>query len=227
VADTSPAPSAAPVELAEATTPAETSTAPPPATTLPAESRPAVRNPPGGASGVAARPSATQGTATVGTTPPAPPAAPVAPSAATSGDFGYLDELPPEGPDGRTLGEDAARKYRGEGGAYTNRRFAARPRVPRGVTLPERPAVATLLYVHSAQEAYHRRNGRYASARELHDSKLLVLDVPVDASGFRRARYAFSVAVEADGYRAEAQPQAPGGRAFLVDDSGFVRFRDE
>jgi len=231
VADASPAPSAAPAAPAEATTPAEaapSATTPPPATsTLPAESRPAVRNPPGGASGVTARPPATQGTASVGTTPPAPPVAPVAPSAATGGDFGYLDELPPEGPDGRTLGEDAARKYRGEGGAYTNRRFAARPRVPRGVTLPERPAVATLLYVHSAQEAYHRRNGRYASLRELHASKLLVLDVPMDAAGFSRARYAFSVAVEGDGYRAEAQPQAPGGRAFMVDDSGFVRFRDE
>jgi hypothetical protein len=50
--------------------------------------------------------------------------------------------------------------------------------------------------------------------------------VPFDATGFKRARYGFRVAVEADGYRAEAMPQGPIGRPFLVDDSGFVRFPD-
>jgi len=100
--------------------------------------------------------------------------------------------------------------------------------VPPGMTMPERPAVATLLYLHSAEEAYHRKSGRYGNLRELTDANLFVLDVPFDAEGFRRARYGFRVAAEADGYRVEAVPQGPAvGRAFIVDDSGFVRLRDE
>lgn len=94
------------------------------------------------------------------------------------------------------------------------------------MTAPERPAVATLLYVNSVQEAFHRKNGRYGSLRELADAGLLALDVPFDANGFQRARYAFRVTVEADGYRADALPQGPIGRPFLVDDSGIVRFEE-
>jgi hypothetical protein len=94
--------------------------------------------------------------------------------------------------------------------------------------MPERPAVATLLYLHSAQEAYHRKSGRYGNLRDLADANLFVLDVPFDAEAFRRARYGFRVAAEADGYRVEAAPQGPAvGRAFIVDDSGFVRLRDD
>jgi hypothetical protein len=93
--------------------------------------------------------------------------------------------------------------------------------------MPERPAVATLLYIHSAQEAYHRKNGRYGNLRELADASLLVLDVPFNAEGFRRTRYGFRVTVEGDGYRVEASPQSPVGRAFVVDDSGFVRLLDD
>ena len=87
--------------------------------------------------------------------------------------------------------------------------------------------MATLLYIHSAQEAYHRKSGRYGNLRELADANLFVLDVPFDAEGFRRAKYGFRVAAEGDSYRVEAAPQGPVGRAFLVDDSGFVRLRDE
>jgi hypothetical protein len=93
--------------------------------------------------------------------------------------------------------------------------------------MPERPAVATLLYLNSAQEAFHRRSGRYGNLRELADAGVLVLDVPFNAEGFRRARYGFRVTTETDGFRIEATPLAPVGRAFLVDDSGFVRLRDE
>ena len=53
-----------------------------------------------------------------------------------------------------------------------------------------------------------------------------MLDVPVDAAGFKRARYGFRLTVEPDGFRAEAVPQAPVGRAFVVDDAGKVRFLD-
>jgi hypothetical protein len=94
------------------------------------------------------------------------------------------------------------------------------------VTGSERPAVATLLYVNSVQEAFHRKNGRYGTLRELADAGLLALDVAFDATGFKRARYAFKVAVEADGYRADALPLGPIGRPFLVDDSGIVRLEE-
>ena len=75
--------------------------------------------------------------------------------------------------------------------------------------------MATLLYLNSVEEAFHRKNGRYGTLRELADAGLLALDVPFDASGFKRARYAFRVTVEADGYRAEAMPAGSrsGGRS--------------
>ena len=77
-----------------------------------------------------------------------------------------------------------------------------------------------------AEEAYHRKNGRYANPRELAEAGFLRLDVPVGAEGFRRARYGFRVTAGADSYRADAVPLAANGRAFMVDDSGFVRFPD-
>jgi hypothetical protein len=174
------------------------------------------------------------GAATQPTTPAAPPPGartPASGSATGAGDYAYLDDLPSETPDGRAAGEALAQKYRsgGSGGSagYPATRFRQRPRVPPAVAMPERPAVATLLYVHSAQEAYHRKSGRYGNLRDLADANLFVIDVPFDADGFRRARYGFRVAAEADGYRVEAVPQGPVGRAFIVDDSGFVRLRDE
>jgi hypothetical protein len=145
----------------------------------------------------------------------------------TGGEYAYLDELPPDSPDGRAAGEALAQKYRSGGATgYPTGRFRARSRVPPGVTMPERPAVATLLHLHSVQEAYHRKSGRYGNLRELADANLLVLDVPFDAEGFRRARYGFRVTAGADGYRVDALPVGAIGRAFMVDDSGFVRLPD-
>jgi hypothetical protein len=95
------------------------------------------------------------------------------------------------------------------------------------VTVQERPAVATLFYIHTVQQAYHRSHGRYGSLAELKGAGLLALDVPLEPSGFRRARYAFRVEVQPDGYRADATPLAPIGRAFVVDDAGKVRLPDE
>ena len=86
--------------------------------------------------------------------------------------------------------------------------------------------MVTLLYLNSVQGAFHRRNGRYGTLRELADAGLLVLDVAFDANGFKRKQYAFRVTVESDGYHAEAIPQAPVGRAFFVDDSGKVQLPD-
>jgi serine/threonine-protein kinase len=160
---------------------------------------------------------------------PPPPATDSAPPAgASGGDYSYLDQLPPEAADGRAAGEALAQKYRAGGSTgVTSTRFRQRPLFPPGTTLAERPAVGTLLHLHQAQEAFHRKNGRYGNARELADAGLLRLDVPVSVEGFRRARYGFRVTAGADGYRADALPLAGTGRAFMVDDSGFVRLPDE
>jgi serine/threonine protein kinase len=150
------------------------------------------------------------------------------PAGAAGGDYAYLDQLPPETPDGRAAGDALAEKYRAGGSSgYTSTRFRARPPFPPGTTMPERPAVGTLLHLHQAEEAFHRKNGRYANPRELADAGLLRLDVPVSTEGFRRARYGFRVTAGADSYRADALPLGGTGRAFMVDDSGFVRLPDE
>jgi serine/threonine protein kinase len=161
-----------------------------------------------------------------------PPTQPTSSAAAQAeppgGDFSHLDAFPgDEGGDGRAAGDALASKYRSDGqSSYTTGRYKARPNVPRGITIQERPAVATLLHLNSVEQAYHGRSGKWGTLKELHDAGLLVLDVPMDATGFKRARYAFRLTVESDGFRAEAVPQAPVGRPFVVDDTGKVRFID-
>jgi hypothetical protein len=86
--------------------------------------------------------------------------------------------------------------------------------------------VRTLLHIHTAEVTYHRRTGRYGNLRELADAAGFGLDVPFDAEGFRRARYEFRLTVDADGYRVDATPLG-AGRAFVVDDSGSVRPRED
>jgi hypothetical protein len=165
------------------------------------------------------------------TTPPVAPAQatqpPQAPGAAGS-EYAYLDELPPEAPDGRAAGEALAQKYRSGGSSnYSSTRFRARPLFPPGTTVTERPAVGTLLHVHQAEEAYHRKNERYGNPRELADAGFLRLDVPISEKNFRRARYVFRVTASGDAYQTDATPLGANGRTFMVDDSGFVRFPDE
>ena len=227
-----PSPAVDSTQLTETPAPPPAGTPAPPEATPAAEERAAV--PP--ATEPAAPPAprvASGGAATRPTTPAAPPGPPPGASTPASGggDYAYLDDLPSDAPDGRAAGEALAQKYRsggsGSSAGYPATRFRQRPRLPPGVTMPERPAVATLLYLHSTQEAYHRKSGRYGNLRELADAGLFVLDVPFDAEGFRRAKYGFRVTAEADGYRVEAVPQGPVGRAFVVDDSGFVRLRDD
>ena len=212
---------------------AEAGTSSPPEATAPAETREAASAAPEPTAQPAPRGTG-GGAATRPTTPVAPAALPpradTPPSGgeAGGGDYAYLDDLPSEAPDGRAAGEALAQKYRSGGSTgSTATSFRPRPRVPPGVTMPERRAVATLLYLHSAQEAYQRKSGRYGNLRELADASLLALDVPFDAEGFRRARYVFRATAEGDGYRVEAAPQGAVGRAFVVDDSGFVRLRDD
>jgi serine/threonine protein kinase len=165
---------------------------------------------------------------TVPQAPPAPPSQSTASPGAAASEYAYLDELPPETPDGRAAGEALAQKYRAGGSTnYSTTRFRARPLFPPGTTLAERPAVGTLLHLHQAEEAFHRKNGRYGNPRELVEAGFLRLDVPASAEGFRRARYGFRVTAGADSYRADAVPLAANGRAFMVDDSGYVRLPEE
>jgi serine/threonine protein kinase len=165
---------------------------------------------------------------TVPQAPPAPRSQSTASPGAAASEYAYLDELPPETPDGRAAGEALAQKYRAGGSTnYSTTRFRARPLFPPGTTLAERPAVGTLLHLHQAEEAFHRKNGRYGNPRELVEAGFLRLDVPASAEGFRRARYGFRVTAGADSYRADAVPLAANGRAFMVDDSGYVRLPEE
>jgi hypothetical protein len=226
------APSASPETAPAAQTPAPAESAPPATTTTAAEAVPAPAAPtPAAVATPAAAPvrvgsgSRPQPGPAIPQAPP-PPSSEGAPTASPAGaDYSYLDELPPETPDGRAAGEALAQKYRSGGSSnYSTTRFRARAPFPPGTTPVERPAVGTLLHLHQAEEAYHRKNGRYANPRELAEAGLLRLDVPVSAEGFRRARYGFRVTASGDSYRADAIPLAANGRAFMVDDSGFVRF---
>jgi hypothetical protein len=209
-------PTTTPAEAVPTPAAVATSAPPPRSSTVPATTPPASR------AVASTAPPASHSTA------PSHAAQPPAQGEPAPGDFSHLDEVPgDEGADGRAAGDALAQKYRSDGtSSYTTGRYRARPNIPRGITLQERPAVATLVYLNSVEQAYHGSNRKWGTLRELHDAGLLVLDVPVDAAGFRRARYGFKLTVESDGFRAEAVPQAPVGRSFVVDDTGKVRFLD-
>jgi hypothetical protein len=55
-------------------------------------------------------------------------------------------------------------------------------------------------------------------------------DLPLDgnwtADGFTRRQYRFRVTASGDSFRADAQPLAPRGRPFYVDDAGYVLVAD-
>jgi hypothetical protein len=155
--------------------------------------------------------------------------APVRPErAAPSGDeFAYLDDEPQV--DGREAGERLAENYRSDQGRVTSSRsfgasgrFRPRDRSPRNLAPVERPAVATLRYLMTLEEAFHRKQGRYGSLAEL-QAEGLRLDVPVAAGGFQRKAHRFELRLSEDGYEVTALPLAPGPRPFIGDDSGIIR----
>jgi hypothetical protein len=98
-----------------------------------------------------------------------------------------------------------------------------RARVPPDVAPLERPAVATLLHLIAAEEAYNRKNGHYATLPALLQDRLATLDVQVSGNSFSRRGYRFQVVTEADGFRVTAQPRGAAGRPFVGDDTGVVR----
>ena len=95
--------------------------------------------------------------------------------------------------------------------------------MPRDVQPPERPAVATLLHLIAAEEAFNRKNGHYAGLGELVRDRLAMLDVPVTNNRFERRGYRFHIVVESDGFKVTAQPTGAAGRPFVGDDTGVVR----
>jgi serine/threonine protein kinase len=156
---------------------------------------------------------------------PAPPES--APRAADQR-FRFLDEEAPEG-DGREAGDRAADTYRGRqggssaGGFGTSRRFAQRERSPRMIGPAERPAVATLRHLIDREEAYKKKAGRYGTFDQLARAMGLPMDVPLGTTSFQRKGYRFELTLEDDGFRITAVPSLSGLRAFLGDDSGYIR----
>jgi len=199
-----PADTPAPVE----TPPSVASEAPPVATTLAAEvPRPRATPPP-----------------PVETTPPVtrPEARPTPRAAAppeSGGDFSHLDDdqTALRGGETRRSGD-----YGSSSGVYGGSRRVL-SKVPPGVAMGERPAVATILYLIGAEEAYNTKHGRYASLKDLLEARTAMLDVAASGNTFARRNYRFRLTVEDDGFKVEAIPSGPGLRPFVGDDTGFVR----
>ena len=229
-------PSPEPSPVANVATPAPTT-----ATVEPTPG--AVEATPASGAVVPAAPPATPATRTTSagtpaaSTRPAPPPRPEPPAnnnVATAAPepampMGSLDELPPEGADGRDVGDATARAYRGEGGSASGiagKRYAARPHIPRDVAPVERPAVATLAWIRYAQKAYHDANGRYGTLQELTQAHLLRLDVAFQNGTFERKGYRFQLKGGPQEFRVDATPLSAGPRPYYVDDNGKV-IRDE
>jgi serine/threonine protein kinase len=154
-----------------------------------------------------------------------PPVVPDTPPS-NGGEYAFLDEEAPE-MDGGAAGRRVADAFRNQQGGQTsgwrtNTPLNARPRSPRNLSMPERPAVATLRALINREEAYKRKNGRYGTLPELKTAGLLPLDVPLQAAGFARKGYEFGLRLEGDGFTATAMPKSMGPRSFYGTDSGFI-----
>ena len=231
---TAPPTTAAPASLTSSTTPAAAAPAEAPANpvTLPPSTagRSAAATLPTGRANAGAA-SADQPTLTPDSTSPAAPSqraaarrlAPPEPPAA--GEFSHLDDE--QAVDGSEAGRRVADKFRSGSSSSSfgasGSRLRARSRIPPAVAPAERPAVATVLHLIAAEEAYNRKHGRYAPLSDLVQSRLAMLDVQVSGNGFQRRNYRFQLVVEDDGFRVVAQPIGPAGRSFVGDDTGVVR----
>jgi hypothetical protein len=141
----------------------------------------------------------------------------------------FLDEEPPETTDGRAAGEQLAEKFRSNQGWNrgstfgSTGRFKARERSPRNLPLVERPAVGTIRHLINAEEAFHKKHGRYGTVGEMATAQTLFLDVPHQGGGFQRAGYRFELTLDGDSFKVVAMPMNPGRRPFIGDDSGYIR----
>jgi serine/threonine-protein kinase len=225
-------PDPAPVVTPPPSTPTRDAVAPEatPVPSGPADAEPATQpeSTPASATRTAdARPGSREGGAGRAMTEPAvPTASPAAGGETTRAGFEHLDEEVDEGADdgGGEAGRRVAEAFRSGGGSSAPAgRFAPRARSPKGLRLPERPAVATLRHLMSAQEAYARREGRYGSLSELATAGVLRLDVPLRGDGFQRRGYRFEMQLGDEEFRVHARPLLPGLRSFQGDESGRIQ----
>jgi len=221
-----PAPPAAAGAAADAesdtvTAPAES--APTPAVVARAATPPTPAPAPPGRAAPGAGSSQTAPASTAG--PSAQQAPPPQPATPPPSSDAFLDELPEQPPDGRAAGQALADQYRSGGSSSSSygsgSRFRRRPRIAPH-TPAEQPAVRALAWILSAQNAHQRRTGAYGTLSALVDSGDLPLDGQRTGDGFVRRQYRFTITAQGDSFRAEARPLTPRGRAFYVDDAGFV-----
>jgi len=191
------------------------------ATPTPATPTPAAAAPRGPAPGAAPPQTAPASSAAAPQQPAPPPGQAPAPPPSDA----FLDELPEQPPDGRAAGQALADQYRSGGSSSSSygsgREFRRRPRIPPH-TPAEQPAVRALAWILSAQNAHLRRTGSYGTLDELVESGDLPFGGTRTRDGFVRRQYRFTLTGRGDSFRAEARPLTPRGRAFYVDDAGFV-----
>ncbi len=141
--------------------------------------------------------------------------------------FAFLDKEPLDPSEGTDTGQNVADAYRssqgGTRGYGTGPRLRRRARSPRRLAPAERPAVAALRHLINAEETFYGSQERYGNLEELNAAGILRVDVPFSAEGFTRKGYRFELTLEPDGFRAVARPETRSGRAFVGDDTGFIR----
>ncbi len=163
-------------------------------------------------------------------TPP-PQATSEAHSDGGSAGYSFLDEEADQTVDGRQAGRSAAEAYGGSsrnGSSFgTNRQLRMRARSPLPRAPGERPALGTLRFLMNVEEAFNSRNGRYGTLAEISAGRARYLDVAFQPRSFQRRGYRFELAVEGESFTLTATPLAPGLRAFVGDDSGYIRVAGE
>jgi len=217
---------AADVEPTSSSSPVPAEATPAPAATAPPGSRVASATPPPTPATSPAKPPASS-TPSGPATHAAPSTSAAPGSPAPSDDF--LDSIPTDdSPDGRAMAAELSRGFSSSGGNSsfgTSRNLRRRTVIPPH-TAAEQPAVRTLAWILTAEKAHHRRTGRFGSFSEIVGARDLPLEQAPGSDGFSRRGYRFTVRTTDEGFRAEAQPQTSDGRAFYVDEAGYVLILD-
>jgi len=231
-----PSPEATPEASATSTPPttlekADVGTASPtPAEATPVATRATTPEPP--ASQPTPRPAPTAAPPVATAPPRAPPSAAAPTTTASAGSpapsDGFLDSVPTDdSPDGRAMAAELSRGFSSGGGGGGNSSFGTSRNLRRRTVIPphtmaEQPAVRTLAWILTAEKAHHRRAGRFGSFSEIVGARDLPLEQVPSGDGFTRRGYRFTVRTTDEGFRAEAHPLTPDGRAFYVDEAGYV-----
>jgi hypothetical protein len=75
----------------------------------------------------------------------------------------------------------------------------------------------------NAEEAFNARTGRYGTLAEIAAGRARYLDVAYQPRSFQRRGYRFELSLERESFTLTASPLTPGLRAFVGDDSGYIR----